>query len=239
MKMLLPGLFIALATITISPASAAVVLSDTFEGEALGTPQTTFSNFTVESGSVDVVGSGDIFGLPCAGGSSRCVDLDGSTNAGGTIISTNSFAYAANSLVSLSFDLAGSQRGDTNPFSAGFRFGGTTDVLQFTPGGGFGAVPPSNGLGLSQVQAFGTVGSAFPYTNFTISFRTNAAGSLRPFFATASSDNIGPLLDNVNLSIGAVPEPATWAFMIAGFGAVGGVMRLRRRQQVRARIGHA
>ena len=28
---------------------------------------------------------------------------------------------------------------------------------------------------------------------------------------------------------GAVPEPATWAMMIAGFGGIGGIMRLRQR----------
>ena len=29
---------------------------------------------------------------------------------------------------------------------------------------------------------------------------------------------------------GAVPEPATWAMMIGGFGAIGGTMRYRRRK---------
>lgn len=33
-----------------------------------------------------------------------------------------------------------------------------------------------------------------------------------------------------------VPEPATWALMILGFGLVGGVMRSSRRQQVRVRF---
>lgn len=32
---------------------------------------------------------------------------------------------------------------------------------------------------------------------------------------------------------GAVPEPATWAFMIFGFGAIGGAMRLRRKANVK------
>lgn len=32
---------------------------------------------------------------------------------------------------------------------------------------------------------------------------------------------------------GAVPEPATWAMMIGGFGMIGGAMRARRRQAVR------
>lgn len=35
---------------------------------------------------------------------------------------------------------------------------------------------------------------------------------------------------------GAVPEPATWAMMLLGFGLVGGVMRRRQRQSVRLRF---
>ncbi|MDB5453794.1 MAG: hypothetical protein JWO33_2372, partial [Caulobacteraceae bacterium] len=35
--------------------------------------------------------------------------------------------------------------------------------------------------------------------------------------------------DNVSLDVAAVPEPATWAMMIAGFGMIGGAMRHRRR----------
>jgi PEP-CTERM motif len=33
-----------------------------------------------------------------------------------------------------------------------------------------------------------------------------------------------------NGRVGAVPEPATWAMMIGGFGAIGGAMRYRRRR---------
>ena len=31
---------------------------------------------------------------------------------------------------------------------------------------------------------------------------------------------------------GAIPEPATWLMMILGFGAIGGMMRAKRRQNV-------
>jgi hypothetical protein len=39
----------------------------------------------------------------------------------------------------------------------------------------------------------------------------------------------GPGADAVN----PVPEPATWAMMLVGFGAVGGVLRSRRKSTVR------
>ncbi|MBT9472342.1 MAG: PEPxxWA-CTERM sorting domain-containing protein [Phenylobacterium sp.] len=40
---------------------------------------------------------------------------------------------------------------------------------------------------------------------------------------------MGPLLDNVSIGVSsAVPEPATWAMMIMGFGLVGSAMRRRQ-----------
>ena len=40
---------------------------------------------------------------------------------------------------------------------------------------------------------------------------------------------------NVNSAVvpGGVPEPSTWLMMILGFGAIGGMMRTKRRQQSR------
>ena len=45
------------------------------------------------------------------------------------------------------------------------------------------------------------------------------------------------ILDNINISAplsSAVPEPATWAMMIIGFGAVGSMVRTSRRRQAYA-----
>lgn len=49
-------------------------------------------------------------------------------------------------------------------------------------------------------------------------------------FLYASGNNSGRYLA---LSSGAVPEPATWAMMILGFGLIGGAMRRKQRQVVR------
>ena len=45
-----------------------------------------------------------------------------------------------------------------------------------------------------------------------------------------SADGNSIYADNITFTLGgAVPEPATWAMMIAGFGLVGGAMRRRER----------
>ena len=74
------------------------------------------------------------------------------------------------------------------------------------------------------VQIPGATSPQFVTSSF--SFRALGAGNARIAFYTDSADNIGPLIDNVRLDVtSAVPEPATWALMILGFGLVGGMMR--------------
>ena len=72
-------------------------------------------------------------------------------------------------------------------------------------------------IGLSSVTAFDRV---------TISYGT--AG----LYAFIDDFRLG-----APAATGAVPEPATWAMMLVGFGAVGGA--LRRRQKVATRIRFA
>ncbi|GAA4712082.1 PEPxxWA-CTERM sorting domain-containing protein [Sphingomonas lutea] len=58
------------------------------------------------------------------------------------------------------------------------------------------------------------------------------------FFANALSVTISPNANGTgldNLRIGSVPEPATWAMMLLGFGAIG--YRIRRRRRVHILAG--
>ncbi|MEH6756877.1 MAG: PEPxxWA-CTERM sorting domain-containing protein [Parasphingorhabdus sp.] len=67
-----------------------------------------------------------------------------------------------------------------------------------------------------------------PYANGQ-TYANPGYGSFPTFdytFRTFSSD-----------SLGAVPEPSTWAFMIFGFGAIGGAMR--RRRNVNVKVSYA
>lgn len=97
---------------------------------------------------------------------------------------------------------------------------GGPDVI--IPGTDF--ITPANGNQLS------------PGTNglFTA---TGTGGTLFSGFTLGSSANSFEI-DNVAVR-SPVPEPATWAMMVFGFGALGGAMRRRGRKSVRARINFA
>lgn len=73
-------------------------------------------------------------------------------------------------------------------------------------------------------------------TNSAFNFGLNSGTS---YFAVASGYNnrdVGRYslaIEGPGNVAGAVPEPATWAFMIFGFGAIGGAMRSRRKANVK------
>lgn len=64
------------------------------------------------------------------------------------------------------------------------------------------------------------------YTQFSYAFTAGGPSTTLTFAATGPGSPYGAALDSV--SVTAVPEPAMWALMIVGFGAIGGLMRRRR-----------
>jgi hypothetical protein len=65
----------------------------------------------------------------------------------------------------------------------------------------------------------------------SMTFTAQSTSAILSFLAEGTPEGKPPfsLLDNVTLTAaGAVPEPASWAMMIVGFGAVGTTMRRRR-----------
>jgi hypothetical protein len=72
------------------------------------------------------------------------------------------------------------------------------------------------------------------WTMYTLTAYVPTSGSVRVRFTgdSASVARGAPGLDNVSLAatpVGGVPEPGTWALMIAGFGLAGGALRRTRR----------
>ena len=215
-------------------ASAATVFYDDFDGEggsATRLNYDAFANFDVSGGKVDLISLGNLHRLA---GDGSYVDLDGTKSGGGILTTKQSFDFAAGDLITLSFEVSGNQRsaakGSDDELLAGFTFGGATLIRNYTLGGNFGF---SN---LGDSSASHTSNSALtawnaPFGIYTVSFLAGSAGSLKAFVGTSSNDNVGPLLDKMKLTItSGVPEPATWAMMIVGFGLVGSAVRRRNRQ---------
>jgi hypothetical protein len=58
------------------------------------------------------------------------------------------------------------------------------------------------------------------------------SGPLQLFYWDSNNaDNFGNIKVDISAAPGAVPEPATWAMMLLGFGFVGGAMRSAKRRQ--------
>lgn len=114
---------------------------------------------------------------------------------------TQSLATTAGQTYSISFDL---QNDGGSPNFYEVLFGGTS-LFSATNVSGFGYTNFSTNAVASGAS-----------TNLTFSFRQDPA-----FFR----------LDNVSVTAvtGAVPEPATWAMMLIGFGGIGLSLRRRRK----------
>jgi hypothetical protein len=69
-----------------------------------------------------------------------------------------------------------------------------------------------------------------PGTNGLFTVRGNAGETFTSITLQSSQNSF----EIDNLAVGAVPEPASWALMIVGFGLAGGMVRAKRRNAVAA-----
>jgi hypothetical protein len=206
MKAVLASLALAAGLAVASTAQAVVVFQDGFEGEPAGSQlnYNAFANWDVLNGTVDKIAQGG-FGLACAGGSGICVDMDGSTNNAGDLVSKAAFSFAAGDTVRLTFDFSGNQRG------------GAADGMTVS----FGALFS---------ELFGAVPANQPYQTVVRTFAAVSAGTANISFSHAGGDNIGMMLDNVKLEVEPVPVPAPVLLM----GSVLGLAAWRARRSRKA-----
>ena len=206
---LLAGVAFAVATgLMASSASAAAFINGSFESgpnpgsfTTLNNGSTAITGWTVGGHGIDYIGT-----YWQAADGVRSLDLS-ALDAGGI---SQTFDTIVGKTYKVTFSLAGN------------------------PDGGFGNKVLVTTLGLGQlpeIETF-TVGAANTKANMgwesiTYSFVANSTSSTLNF-ASATKGPYGPALDNVSVS--AVPEPATWAMMIVGFGAAGSMVRSRRKQ---------
>mgnify|MGYP000017531779 CR=1 FL=1 len=110
----------------------------------------------------------------------------------------------------------------TDTLVGDYRFGSITP-LELTAGSQYRVVAV-NGSDLYNI-ALGTPDSVNPLLNWN-SYGyclSTTLQSCNTFTGTERS-----WMANLQLSVGAVPEPSTWAMMLIGFGAVGAALRRRR-----------
>jgi hypothetical protein len=182
-----------------SNSFASVIFQDNFNLEHGGTGILSYNNFTnwvVTDGTVDLIGNGFYDLFP---GNGLYVDLDGSTKNAGVMTTRNTIALAPGSYV-LSFYLGGNHRTNT-PDSV---------IVQSNIG--------------SYSETF-VIARNDPLTKFTRIFNITSSTNANLSFENLGGDNMGAILDNVELS--AVPEPMTVSLLGLGLA---GLLRLRKKR---------
>jgi hypothetical protein len=109
----------------------------------------------------------------------------------------------------------------------------TSGTLEFL---GASANVVAGPIPLSQSNSFSHVGSFYPSGLYRLDSNPISFTGLRQII-TIDSDNIGEPREYFNVALthfsgtvvgGVIPEPGTWALLIAGFGLVGAAARRRR-----------
>ncbi|HEY7900024.1 MAG TPA: choice-of-anchor C family protein [Caulobacteraceae bacterium] len=156
--------------------------------------------WTVGGNSVDLIGG--YWQNP--NGTAGSVDLDGS--APGSI--SQSLSLIAGDHYTLTFYLSGNPDGNIGPHTVDVSVGNLVgDAFTYTTG--------SNSR------------TSMNYALETVNFTATATNVLS-FSSADASGAYGPVVGDISVTA-AVPEPATWALMLAGFGGLGLALRGRRR----------
>jgi hypothetical protein len=122
----------------------------------------------------------------------------------------------------------------TAPTAGTYSFTGMFERIDSTNGAGDGVTVGILGTSFSSTKLLANSLAGAPST-YTFDFSTIvslAAGESVDFFQNANS-NVNNDGTGLQLTITAVPEAATWAMFIGGFGLIGAAMRRRTRTTVR------
>lgn len=216
MKKILLTSLVLLSGLAIN-ANAAIIFEDNFDSENGGVGAlnyNSFANWSVNNGTVDLIGNGFFDFFPDNG---LYVDLDGSTGDAGVMRNVQRGLTAGD--YTLSFDLAGNQRnGATERTRATVNVVGIPGVEAV----GTYSLPENTGF-LNYVMNFSITDDVAP-TRVAIRFLA------APVSGNPAGDNIGMLLDNIKLVKADVPEPAMMGLFGAGLIGLGFARRFRSKK---------
>jgi PEP-CTERM motif len=225
---------VAVAALMATSASAAVV-SLNFEGINAAYPSTNYAqilNF-YNGGTSNQATSGTNYGVSFGSNAlAICLNTIGN-NTGCSNTSRGGVGDPGSQRGGLFF-LQGNQT--FLNYAAGFTTGFSFNYVSVSFAGSVNVYDGLNGTGnvLGTLNLVPNSGSCPGYNAGFCPFR--AAGV--NFAGTAMSIGFGGVANQIvfddvtfgSSTPGGVPEPATWAMMIGGFGAIGGTMRYRRRK---------
>lgn len=214
-----------LRNVAIAGASAAALLC---AGSASAAISVTWADWTVASagivgGSIGAVGvtyNGPIYGVQVSGGTDFWVDGGYTMGAINRPTGTDIIALGAGGTKTINFSAP-----VTDLYMAFTSWQGNT-VSFDRP---FSIV--SEGCGYWGCGTFGTFGGNTGFNGLgEVHGVLKFSGTLSSLTFTDTSEDWHGF--TLGLGAGGVPEPATWAMMIAGFGMVGATLRARRRVAV-------
>lgn len=202
-----------------APASAEQLVNGGFEtptGYFTTYSGTQIPGWTVTANNVDIA-SNAIYGANSAYAYEgvQWLDLVG-TGRSGAIGQT--FATTVGTVYQLSFAYANNP--DFTPASANVAVMGLTTLLA------------------ASITHADSTRTTAGWTIYTGNFTADSANATLSFTDTSHNQNAGVYLDAVSVQAlaTAVPEPATWAMMIAGFGLIGGATRRNRTSRPLVRL---
>jgi hypothetical protein len=152
-------------------------------------------------------GSTLVMGTPNNATIPQTVTFDTTSNTAGTYVS--------------GFDFSNNQTGFYNFFVGTSTLNAIITLEQLMPGGGGTVIQSIAGSGSSLSMLTGTL---LPNTSYRFAY------------SSALPTGGGAVSGNASFYLAAVPEPATWALMLIGFGGIGLAMRGRRRRTALAQI---
>ncbi|MES2289629.1 MAG: PEPxxWA-CTERM sorting domain-containing protein [Pseudomonadota bacterium] len=217
MKKMLVAAALAATSLSAVPANAAITWTDWTQTSTVGSTTT-------------VIGNAGGTGVTFTGNGVAFVQTSGGTDYWHTGNAWDSTVAAPTGSDIIALDAAGTK---TITFSSAVQ----TAYIALMSWQGQSFTSTSNFSFVGLVRGCGYWGCGTPTTVTANSFTTG--GELHGVIQFSGPITSIQFVDGTNenwhgITVGidnsAVPEPATWAMMIGGFGAIGGAMRMRRRR---------